>query len=219
MKKLAWITFFLTLGSIAAEADGQFIVKFREGNGLAATMSRLGGRSTWVRTNNSQGFDVMRVRSGDDLDDAIQHYRTMPQVEYVERDSVLRAFGDVSDPLRGSQWALNSIRAYDAWDLDQGNSGIVIAIIDTGVDLDHPDLASKLVPGYDFVQLDNIADDDHGHGTHCAGIAAASTNNGIGVAGVGYGCRLMPIKVLSSTGSGFMSDVASGITWAVDHGA
>jgi thermitase len=87
------------------------------------------------------------------------------------------------------------------------------------VDLGHPDLASKLTPGYDFVKDDDLAQDDYGHGTHVAGIAAAATNNAEGVAGVAWGARIMPIKVLDSSGNGVYSSVAAGIVWAADHGA
>ena len=96
---------------------------------------------------------------------------------------------------------------------------MTIAVIDTGVDLGHPDLSSKLVAGYDFANGDNDPQDDEGHGTHVAGIAAAATNNNVGVAGVAWGAHLMPVKVLDSSGSGYTSDIAQGITWAVDHGA
>jgi subtilisin family serine protease len=87
------------------------------------------------------------------------------------------------------------------------------------VDLTHPDLAAKIVGGYDFVNDDASAQDDHGHGTHVAGIAAAVSNNGAGVAGVSWRARIMPVKVLNSAGNGTFANVAAGIIWAADHGA
>ena len=105
-----------------------------------------------------------------------------------------------------------------AWSSETGDPSVIIAILDTGVDLDHPDLKNKLVAGYDYIDNDSSPDDVGGHGTHCAGIAAASTNNGKGVAGVCPNCSIMPVRVLGPSG-GLASDVAKGIIWAVDHGA
>jgi subtilisin family serine protease len=96
---------------------------------------------------------------------------------------------------------------------------VTIAIIDTGVDLDHPDLAANIISGWDFVSSDNNPDDDHGHGTHVAGIAAAVGNNGLGIAGVSWGANIMPLKVLDSSGSGSSYDVAQAIYYAVNNGA
>lgn len=124
-----------------------------------------------------------------------------------------------NDPGYGQQYGLQRIRAGPGWASSTGSEEIIIAIVDTGVDLTHPDLAAKIVPGWDFVNNDPIAQDDHGHGTHVAGIAAAITNNGLGIAGVSWGARILPVKVLNAAGSGYTSDVAAGIIWAADHGA
>jgi hypothetical protein len=124
-----------------------------------------------------------------------------------------------NDPYYGAyQWNMEKINAPQAWGQSDG-SGQTIAVLDSGVDLTHPDLVAKLVTGYDFVNDDSDPSDDEGHGTHVAGIAAAATNNGIGVAGTGWGARIMPIKVLDATGLGFQSDIASGVEWAADQGA
>lgn len=122
------------------------------------------------------------------------------------------------DELADKQWGLTQISAEPAWAVGRG-AGIVIAIVDTGVDLDHPDLAGKIVPGYDFVDDDDVAQDEHGHGTHVAGIAAAHTGNGIGIAGVAPDAKIMPVRVLDEEGSGSGADVAAGIRWAADQGA
>lgn len=117
------------------------------------------------------------------------------------------------------QWNLRHIRANVGWDRTTGSSSVVIAIVDTGVDLDHPDLAEKMVGGIDTVNNDTVAQDDHGHGTHVASIAAGVSNNGRGIAGVDWQARIMPVKVLNEDGAGSKSQLASGITWAVDNGA
>jgi subtilisin family serine protease len=131
--------------------------------------------------------------------------------------------GPANDPLFARQWALDQVNAPEAWARGARGAGTTVAIVDTGVDLQHPDLSSKLVPGHDFVADNNDCpagpQDENGHGTHVAGIAAAVTNNGIGVAGVAPDAQIMPVRVLDADGSGSSEDVAAGITWAADHGA
>jgi len=123
-----------------------------------------------------------------------------------------------NDPFFQKQWGLEKIDAVNAWKLSKGD-GVIIALVDTGVDLNHPDLSGKIVPGYDYVSSDSYPQDDNGHGTHVAGIAAASTNNQIGVAGLGWNAPIMPVKVLNSSGAGLTSWIANGIIGAANHGA
>ena len=122
------------------------------------------------------------------------------------------------DPLVADQYALELMQLPAAWETATGD-GVVIAVIDTGVDLDHPDLEDKLESGYDFVDDDRMPDDENGHGTHVAGIAAASTDNGIGVAGAAPDARIMPIRVLNAEGFGDGQTIAEAIRWAADNGA
>ncbi len=124
-----------------------------------------------------------------------------------------------NDPALGNQYALNRINAFTGWGVTQGSKKIVIAVIDTGVQLDHPDLRAKIVGGYDFVDKDSVGSDGHGHGTHVAGIAAAVTNNKIGIAGACPNCSIMPLRALDNMGEGYTSDIAAGIKYAVDNGA
>ncbi len=138
----------------------------------------------------------------------------------VEPNARIQAVTAPNDPYFGDyQWNLRQIRAPEAWDLTTGDRRVVIAIVDTGIALDHPDLAGKLVPGINLVTADQPPNDDNGHGTHVAGIAAAATNNAEGVAGVDWEARLMPVKVLDADGGADVDRVAQGIVWAVDHGA
>ncbi len=123
-----------------------------------------------------------------------------------------------NDPRFPQQWGVAKIRAESAWQTGTGE-GVIIAVVDSGVDLEHEDLSSKLVGGADFIQPGTSPMDEHGHGTHVAGIAAAITGNGLGVAGTAPGARIMPVRVLDQNGDGFSSDVEAGIRWAVDHGA
>lgn len=140
-------------------------------------------------------------------------------VRFVDRN-LLHAPGLVpNDPSYGSQWHLPKIGAPRAWDVSQGAGGPVIAILDSGVDPAHPDLAAKLVPGFNV--YDNTPDtrDVSGHGTRVAGAAAAMANNATGVAGVAWANRIMPVRVTDTSGSADTSTLAQGLTWAADKGA
>ncbi|MFH8729718.1 S8 family serine peptidase [Streptomyces termitum] len=122
------------------------------------------------------------------------------------------------DPLRGQQWALDALKLPGAWKTSKGDD-TVIAVVDTGVDPGHPDLKGRLVDGYDFVDGDDDPKDLNGHGTHVSGIAAAHTDNGVGIAGGAPGARIMPVRVLGADGSGSDANITKGIVWAAQHGA
>jgi thermitase len=161
----------------------------------------------------------------------VDHLRNRPDVEFAEFDSIVSTMQSTfvpNDPYYSTayasshygnidQWGPPAVSAPAAWGLTLGSRGIVIAIVDTGVDDTHPDLASKIVGEYSYVG--KSAKDGFGHGTHVAGIAAAATNNDIGIAGMCPNCGILSVKVLNDQGSGFLSDVASGITYAASHGA
>jgi len=116
------------------------------------------------------------------------------------------------------QWGLAKIGGPAAWSVSQGK-GVIVAIVDTGVDLGHPDLRGQLVAGHDFVDNNEQPMDQNGHGTLMAGIIAAVTNNMVGVASVAPRARIMPVRVLGKDGTGTATVVAAGITWAWQHGA
>ena len=123
-----------------------------------------------------------------------------------------------NDPLLGRQWGLSQIHAEEAWATSKG-AGIKIAVIDSGVDMQHPDLAGKVIPGPDYVNNDADPQDDHNHGTHVSGIAAATMGNGEGIAGVAPDSKILAIKVLGADGSGSGQDVAEAIKYAADQKA
>lgn len=145
-----------------------------------------------------------------------------PLVEYAEPNFEAVALETTNDPSLSSQWGMFKIQAAasgsSAWNITHGLQIVKIAIVDTGIDKDHEDLAGKTVAWIDFTGSPND-DDIYGHGTHVAGIAAAATNNNVGVAGVGYDSTLMSVKVLNDSGSGYYSWVANGIKWSADNGA
>ncbi|MGZ4140806.1 MAG: S8 family serine peptidase, partial [Actinomycetota bacterium] len=123
------------------------------------------------------------------------------------------AMAAVNDPYYALQWGLKRVGAPAAWGVGTG-SGRIVAVIDTGVDPTHPDLRGQLVPGHDFVDGDAQPWDENGHGTLVAGIIAAITGNGVGVASVAPHAKIMPIRVLGADGTGSSSNVAAGIQWA-----
>lgn len=223
MRKLpvVWIAAFAAVAVRAQDFEpGEVLVKFRPGNTLAAVAARqaLGART--VELLPEIGVQRLELRRGASVQATVAAWRRLPFVEFAEPNYRVHADTTPNDPQFDPRQAyLRKIRCEQAWDITQGISEVVIAIVDTGIDLDHPDLAAKLVPGYDVKNNDPNPDDDHGHGTHCAGLAAAITNNGVGIAGVAWNCRLMPVKALDSRGAGSSSNIAAGINYAVSHGA
>lgn len=117
-----------------------------------------------------------------------------------------------------NQWYIPQIQANEAWDLAKGQS-IVVAVLDTGLDLKHPDLQGQWVQGYNEKDPSSPPQDDHGHGTHVSGIIAATMNNRIGIAGIAPSSTIMPVKVFDNSGEGDDMDIATGIRWAADNGA
>jgi type VII secretion-associated serine protease mycosin len=117
------------------------------------------------------------------------------------------------------QWNLPEIATETGWNVSKGSPDIVVAVLDTGVQSDHPDLKGRLVKGVNIVDPSAEPEDDVGHGTHVAGIIAAEVNNGEGVAGMTWYTKIMPVKVLDSSGAGSTYSVAEGIIWATDNGA
>lgn len=138
-------------------------------------------------------------------------------LEFAERDMIVMPESS-DDPYYSSAWHLPKINAPLAWNVTDGN-GVTIAILDSGVDPAHPDLAAKLVPGYNFYDNNTNTVDVYGHGTKVAGAAAALTNNAVGVAGVAGASRIMPLRISSTTGGATYSNMARAVTWAADNGA
>lgn len=153
----------------------------------------------------------------------IEYFNRQAMVEFAEPNYLYlqNQIGLPNDLLYREQyqWNLSAIQAEAGWDITKGDEHIIIAVIDTGVDLDHPDLRRRITNGYNVLLNNNFPDDDNGHGTHVAGIIASETNNHEGVAGITWYNKIMPIKAMGAEGHGTTFDIAKGIFWAVDHGA
>ncbi|MCD6310036.1 MAG: S8 family serine peptidase [Candidatus Eremiobacteraeota bacterium] len=171
------------------------------------------GNNRYLRLSFSDAVPT----KNNDLDNNSQVYSAEPNYIYnaleVPDDSYYSEF----------QYAPQLIGAESAWDGTAKDGDKILAVLDTGVNLTHPEFSGKAVTGYDFVgnrEYPIDADyDNNGHGTHVAGIAAAIGNNGIGIAGISWGGKIMPVRVLDSSGKGSMSNLCKGIVYAVEHGA
>ncbi len=149
---------------------------------------------------------------------------TVTKTYTVHLPLVLNDFSTIvfpDDPYFDDQWGFSAIEAPRAWAISRGSPTVLVAVVDTGIDLDHPDLVTKVRTDIDedLVNGDGVADDDNGHGTHVAGIAAAVTDNGVGGAGLGWEVMLLPMKVLDSDGMGSGDALVTAITAAADKGA
>ena len=165
----------------------------------------------------------------------------LPGVVAVEPDAPVRADQVPNDPSEPAQYALKVVQAPAAWDVATGTGRTVVAVIDSGIDLSHPDLAANLwtnpgevpgngrdddrdgyvddVHGYDFLNNTGNPIDQYGHGTHVAGVLGAVGDNGVGVAGIDWHAGIMPLRFLDATGNGSTGDAVRALNYAVDHGA
>ncbi|QRG69615.1 S8 family peptidase [Brevibacillus choshinensis] len=143
-----------------------------------------------------------------------------PDSVYAEPNFLLLPNRKPNDPYYTEyQWNLPLIGMEQSWDVSEGSSDVIVAVVDTGVDMNHPEFKGKLVEGYNVLDDSNKPQDDNGHGTHVSGIIAAKTNNKNGIAGMTWKSKLMPVKAIGADGSGSAVDIAQGIYWATDNGA
>lgn len=195
-----------------AEADAAGVVRTR---GLEVLRELAVPGSIRAHTVSTRGRAV---------DQVLAELRADPAVAYAEPDYTVALAVDpvpsvaVNDPQIGGQYSLTQMRVRDAWNVETGGTG-KIAVLDTGVQANHPDLSGRVLAGYDFVNDDADAADDNGHGTWVAGIIAAKANDAYGIAGVSWSDKILPVKIMTREGTGSSSDLAAGIIWAADHGA
>lgn len=190
-------------GSIIKQSVAQMRSQRRSGSNLGKTAQKVGATSMDL-ANDAVVFAEFDVSLRGAFEPSYDP-------DYLPNDP------DLVDP--NKSYAPQIVNLTEAWDYTMGNSAIVIAILDTGINTAHPEFDGRLLPGYDFINEDDDPNDDHGHGTHTAGILAAAADNSIGSSGICPYCRLMPVKVLDSHASGNWSSVTRGIVYAVDNGA
>ncbi|TCN35223.1 type VII secretion-associated serine protease mycosin [Kribbella orskensis] len=200
------------------------LVRFKKAASAAAKDKALKSRGA-AQTRGVRGTGYVEARTKGAAADLLRSLRQDSAVESVSFNYKRRIEAAPTDPAytSGDQAYLSTVRVPQAWDRTKGSTSQVIAVVDTGVNGLHEDLTGRTVTGYDAINRVILSgasnSDQNGHGTMVAGIAAANTNNGLGVAGVAWTGRIMPVRVLGSDGSGLDSDIAAGITWAADHGA
>jgi thermitase len=197
---------------------GELLVKFRAGDS-GRGVAHAAIAATVADEISQLGVQRVKLAKGMSVEAAVKYYRGLRNVVYAEPNVVDKAFFVPNDPMYNQQYSHVKANSPGGWDLTLGNSNVKIAIVDTGVDYNHPELSGKVTKGKDIVNNDDDPMDDQGHGTHCAGIAAAKTNNGVGVAGMGFNCSLIAVKVLNASGVGQADWTAKGIIDAADRGA
>lgn len=198
-------------------ARGRILVMPRAGlpaKALTHILKEYNGKAKKIGQSDLYIVDIPEYSEESIITALSQH----PHLKYVEPDYIFYPSLTPNDPYYGNAWHLSKIGAAAAWDISQG-AGITIAILDTGIDNTHPDLAGKIVPGWNFYDNNSNTTDVNGHGTAVAGAAAASSNNGIGVTAMAGQSKLMPVRIASPEATAYGSTIAQGLTWAADHGA
>ena len=209
----------LTLSSPAHAAEGDVLVRFKADTSAAERQqARRDADVSHDQTLPVTGIQVVSPDPGVSATHVAGELDRNQAVLYAEVDRRRHATMVADDALFGSQWGLERINAPAAWEVTTGSPEVLVAIADSGVDLDHPDLAPNLVAGWDFVERDAIPQDAWGHGTHVAGTVGARGNNHLGVAGVTWSSRLMPLRVLDERGRGRVSDMVSAYAYAAEAG-
>jgi subtilisin family serine protease len=201
-------------------AEGRILVQPRAGLSeaeLDRILNRHGGQA--IGRIQQIGVRMVNVPAGAE-DAVVQALSRNRHIEFAEKDMIVELSEVIpNDPSYSNQWHLPKIQASTAWSTSLG-TGITVAVLDTGVDSAHPDLTAQIVAGWNAVDGSTNTADINGHGTAVAGTAAATINNGIGVASVAGDAALMPVRVTnSSDGAAYWSDIARGVTWAADHNA
>ncbi len=200
--------------------QGEIIFKTTGETGDEASILRK-YRLSVLRRDRRLGYILAAAPRETKVDKLAADLQRERVVRYAQPNYLYQLLGTPNDPQYARQWAMKKINAGQGWDFVKPGPAVIIAILDTGADVNHPDLINQLVPGVNTVNPLKSSRDDVGHGTHVAGVAAATVNNGLGVAGIAglAGIKIMPVKVFDNSGGGNDISISDGITWAADHGA
>jgi serine protease len=204
----------------ARESSSTTDVRTKDGEIPIVTVEERGGKPEITSTP---------VRSADEAASVAEQKAADGDLVAVDVDRPVRALADPNDDLFAQQWPFSKVPFVNSWAVNgTRGAGVTVAVVDTGVQDNHPDLSGQVLTGAHFLHSDNGkpvplaaggTDDFSGHGTHVAGTIAAKSNNTTGISGAAPAVKILPVKVLCADGGGFSSDVADGITWAVDNGA
>lgn len=217
------MVFNLGLGKSNPSEPFQVVISFTPGVNLDQVAQEFGAK---VVRRGPLNFATLALKENSNVQQVLEMLKRTPRVlgaeeNYLRTIQSLASSTVPTDPLFKDQWSIASGNVQGAWDMGATGQGMTIAIIDSGIALNHPDLKDNLLPGYNAItqsEAPEASQDDNGHGTHVSGIAAAERNN-VGIVGVAYQAKIMPIKVMDSTGEGKDDAIADGIVWAADHGA
>jgi subtilisin family serine protease len=248
----------ITGGDKPNYVPGEVLVMFKTGTASvnSASLNRTLG-AIKVKNLGRTGVQQLKIRPGLSVEKSITEYQNQPEVEFAQPNYIYHLEATTpNDPGYSSLWGLHNtgqsvngttgaadadIDAPEAWDITTGSSSVIVAVLDSGVDYNHPDISGNIwrnareiasngtdddgngyiddIRGWDFVDNDNAPMDSNQHGTHVAGTIGAIGNNGIGITGVAWTTKIMPVRVMDSLGSGTTADIASGIDYAVANGA
>ena len=203
-------------GSASSSSSSSYVVHVQRGVAVEAVAAAATAAGAEV-TGTAPSLRLLQVEASPATARAL---RSAPGVGWMHRERVVHLAGvRPNDPMFPDQWPLRTMDALRGWRVERGTSAdVVVAVLDSGVDYSHPDLQNRVVAGFDFVNLDDDPADDHGHGTHVAGIVAAEPDNRTGVAGVSWGASIMPLKVCPAEDGCGTFEVAAAIAYAVQGG-
>src|SRR4030042_329371 len=237
----------------AKYVPGEVLVKFKKG--MAASKIHVLHNAigaTKIKEIGYIGVQHIKLPHSVSVEEAVKYYRANPDVEYAEPNYIVKRAAIPNDPGFINQWGLHNtgqtggtinadIDAPEAWDITEGSGNIIVAIVDSGVAYDHPDLNGNIwinndevagngidddgngyvdyIYGWDFVDKDGYPVDYNSHGTHVAGIIASKGNNGLGITGIMWSAKIMPIRFLGVSGAGDVAKAAEAIIYAADNGA
>lgn len=227
------VSFAATAPGAAPFVADQLIVGFREAS--SAPARRAAHESLGAVAFEPLGqwrMDLVTFPVGADLDELERAYLARGEVEFAHPNWIGEGGGGIvpNDTWYPAQWQWNNtgqsggtagadIEAEAGWAISTGSPGIVVAILDSGIDSDHPEFAGRILPGWDYVNGDADPEDDHSHGTYVAGLVAANANNAFAVSGVDRQCMILPVKVLNAANGGTTANLISGIGFASAQGA